>query len=101
MRMRARVQTSDLLRQLADDQRVAVVIFSMLADPTRVRLLWCLLGGEYAVNELAKMMTGCAPSAASQHLAKLRLDRLVRDRGEGRHVQGTTRWGDRLAEQRP
>lgn len=84
--MRAGMQTSDPLTQLADDQvEVAVMTFSMLAEPTRVRLLWCLLGGEYAVNELAKM-SGAAPSAVSQHLAKLRLARLVRYRREGRRV---------------
>jgi len=90
MRMHADMQTFDSLSQLADDQvRVAVTTFSMLAEPTRVRLLWCLLRGEYAVKDLATM-SGSAPSAVSQHLAKLRLARLVRYRREGRRVLYST-----------
>ena len=32
---------------------LAVDVFQMLSDPSRVRLLWALLDGERAVNELA------------------------------------------------
>lgn len=80
------MQISDERAQLGVDQvEVAVSTFSLLAEPTRVRLLWCLLSGEFAVSELSAM-TGAAPSAVSQHLAKLRLARLVRHRREGRRV---------------
>ena len=86
--MRAGMQASrSELR--ADQVEVAVATFSMLAEPTRVRLLWFLLRDEYAVNELAEL-SGSAPSAVSQHLAKLRLARLVRHRREGRRVLYTT-----------
>jgi DNA-binding transcriptional ArsR family regulator len=61
---------------------VAVESFRLLADPTRVRLLWALLQGERSVNELAEVV-GAQPSAISHHLAKLRLARLVRPRREG------------------
>ncbi len=54
----------------------------MLADPTRVRLLWALTGGELSVTELAERVNKPAPSV-SQHLAKLRMARLVRTRREG------------------
>lgn len=54
----------------------------MLADPTRVRLLWALTGGELSVSELAEQVGKPAPSV-SQHLAKLRMARLVRTRREG------------------
>jgi DNA-binding transcriptional ArsR family regulator len=87
MHMRAGMQVSDkptgeLMSEQVD---VAVSTFSLLAEATRVRLLWCLLRGEYAVTELSAM-TGAAPSAVSQHLAKLRLARLVRHRRSGRQI---------------
>ncbi|MCH5645567.1 MULTISPECIES: metalloregulator ArsR/SmtB family transcription factor [unclassified Gordonia (in: high G+C Gram-positive bacteria)] len=68
---------------LADDQVALVVeVFRMLADPTRVRLLWELTAGELSVSELAAAV-GKPPSSTSQHLAKLRMSRLVRTRREG------------------
>lgn len=57
----------------------------MLADPTRVRLLWAMLDQELSVNELAALVGKPAPSV-SQHLAKLRMARLVRTRREGTQV---------------
>lgn len=57
----------------------------MLADATRVRLLWALTDGELAVNELA-LVVDKPPTAVSQHLAKLRMARLVRTRREGTRV---------------
>lgn len=54
----------------------------MLADATRVQLLWALAAGEMSVNELAGRVGKPAPSV-SQHLAKLRMARLVRTRREG------------------
>lgn len=64
---------------------LAVEVFRMLADPTRVQLLWALIGRELPVNELAARVGKPAPSV-SQHLAKLRLARLVRTRREGTSV---------------
>ncbi len=54
----------------------------MLSDATRVRLLWALLDGEMTVNDLAEAV-GKSPAGVSQHLAKLRLARLVRSRKQG------------------
>lgn len=54
----------------------------MLADPTRVQVLWALVDREMSVNELAEHVGKPAPSV-SQHLAKLRMARLVRTRREG------------------
>jgi len=63
----------------------AVDTFKLLADPTRLRILWALLHGEHSVNLLAEHV-GAQPAAVSQHLAKLRLGRMVRTRREGTHV---------------
>ena len=65
-----------------DQVNLVVEVFRMLADPTRIRVLWALTRGELAVNELAEQLGKPAPSV-SQHLAKLRMARLVRTRREG------------------
>jgi DNA-binding transcriptional ArsR family regulator len=57
--------------------------FAMLGEPTRVRLLWALREGELGVSALAQAAQ-CSPTAASQHLAKLRLAGLVDQRADGR-----------------
>lgn len=69
----------------AEQVDLAVEVFRMLADATRVQLLWALVDGELPVNELAGHV-GKAPASVSQHLAKLRMARLVRTRREGTQV---------------
>jgi len=61
---------------------LVVEVFRMLSDATRVRLLWALVDRELSVTELAETVGKPAP-AVSQHLAKLRMARLVRTRREG------------------
>jgi DNA-binding transcriptional ArsR family regulator len=69
--------------RLPDDQTgLMVEVFRMLADPTRVQVLWSLTNREMSVNELAEHVGKPAPSV-SQHLAKLRMARLVRTRRDG------------------
>src|SRR3954451_10685601 len=70
-------------RRLAVEQAALVVeVFRMLADHTRVQLLWALADHEMSVNDLANLVDKPAPSV-SQHLAKLRMARLVRTRRDG------------------
>jgi len=74
---------SEMDRRLADDHvRLIVEVFRMLSDATRVQLLWALVDREHSVTELADAVGKRAPSV-SQHLAKLRMARLVRTRREG------------------
>lgn len=69
-----------------DDQvDLAVEVFRMLSDATRVRILWALLDRELPVNELAETV-GKPPAGVSQHLAKLRMARLVRTRRQANQV---------------
>ena len=57
----------------------------MLAEPTRLQLLWQLARGPKTVTELTAEAT--APrTVVSQHLAKLRLTGLVDTRKDGRNV---------------
>jgi len=73
-------------RRLPDDQvDLAVEVFRMLADASRIQLLWALIDRELPVNELAEHI-GRPPAAVSQHLAKLRMARLVQTRRSGTQV---------------
>lgn len=73
------VQTEDHLVELA------VEVFAMFADATRLRIVLALRGGELPVNDIAQAV-GKSPSAVSQHLAKLRMARLVSTRQDGTRV---------------
>jgi DNA-binding transcriptional ArsR family regulator len=69
----------------AEQSQLAAATLRMLAEPTRLRILWALFSGEQSVGRLAELV-GVAPSAVSQHLAKLRLARLVSTRREGTRI---------------
>jgi DNA-binding transcriptional ArsR family regulator len=71
----------DDVRRAADAQR-------MLADPTRLNILWALMQGETSVACLADL-AGTSTTAVSQHLGKLRLAGLVSNRREGTYVYYT------------
>ncbi|MCZ9884350.1 ArsR/SmtB family transcription factor [Arthrobacter sp. B2a2-09] len=64
---------------------LAVEVFAMLADATRVRIVLALRNGEMAVGALADLV-GKSPAAVSQHLAKMRLARMVSTRQDGTRV---------------
>lgn len=70
----------------------AVTALRMLADGTRLRLLWLLRDGEHDVTALTEAV-GVARPAVSQHLAKLLLAGLVSSRREGRRVLYRARGG--------
>jgi DNA-binding transcriptional ArsR family regulator len=60
-------------------------MLKLLGDETRLRIIWALLEQEHSVNELAELV-GAQPAGVSQHLAKLRLARLVRTRRDGTRI---------------
>jgi DNA-binding transcriptional ArsR family regulator len=64
---------------------VAAGVLRLLADPTRLKIVWALLHGEHSVNELAEHV-GARPPAVSQHLAKLRAADVVRSRRDGNRI---------------
>lgn len=63
----------------------ATSAFRMLADPTRLHLLWLLTEGEADVTALTEAC-GASRTAVSQHLAKLRFTGMVETRREGRRI---------------
>lgn len=65
---------------------LAVEVFAMLADATRVRIVLALqVDGELPVGRLAERV-GKSPTTVSQHLAKLRMARMVTARQDGQRV---------------
>jgi DNA-binding transcriptional ArsR family regulator len=68
-----------------DQVEAAVLSFALLSDASRVRMLWALRDAELDVATLATI-AGCSPTAASQHLSKLRFAGLVAGARDGRRV---------------
>lgn len=87
-RQQEAVDTGQAVADAPTDEQVhvAVTTLTLLADPTRLRLLWLLARDDHDVRTLAAL-AGAAPSATSQHLAKLRLAGLVTARKQGqKHI---------------
>jgi ArsR family transcriptional regulator, lead/cadmium/zinc/bismuth-responsive transcriptional repressor len=74
-------------QQLMPDTAVRAIAetFRILGDPTRVRILDALAGGELCVCDIAGLV-GLSESAVSHQLRLLRNVRLVRSRRSGRLV---------------
>ena len=72
--------------------QAAVMSFALLAEPTRIRMLWALRDAECDVASLAAA-AGCRPTVASQHLSKLRFAGPVEGRRDGRRVLYRLRGG--------
>lgn len=65
---------------------LAAEVFGILSDPTRIRIILCLRrSGEMSVNALAEEV-GKSASGVSQHLARLRMTRIVSTRQDGTRV---------------
>lgn len=64
---------------------VAVEVFRLLADATRIRIVLALRDGELPVNSLADAVAR-SPAAVSQHLAKLRWGKIVQVRQDGNRM---------------
>ena len=64
---------------------IAASVFQMLAEPTRLHLLWTLAQGDADVTTLS-LNTEASRTSVSQHLAKLRLAGLAVSRRESRHI---------------
>jgi DNA-binding transcriptional ArsR family regulator len=79
--------------ELSSEQVAAAVqTFALLADATRVCMLWALREAELDVASLAAA-AGCRPTVASQHLAKLRFAGLVEGQRHGQRIVYRLRGG--------
>lgn len=74
-------------QQPPDDEQfeAAVGALRLLADPTRLRLIWLLTEGEHDVSTLVEL-SGAPRASVSQHLAKLRLAGMALVRRDGRRM---------------
>ncbi|MGC5309905.1 ArsR/SmtB family transcription factor [Micromonospora zamorensis] len=84
----------DLQQRLPPTEQVSAAtdMLRLLADGTRLRLMWLLGDGEHDVSALVAAV-GVARPAVSQHLAKLRLAGLVTVRRDGRRALYTASGG--------
>ena len=74
-------------RQLLGEAEIGrmAVMFKMLSDPTRLKIINALMASELCVCDLAAVM-GMSQSAVSHQLAALRTNRLIKARREGKQI---------------
>ncbi len=77
--------TDDNMEQMGEHARAASDLLKALAHETRLMILCLLVDGERSVGELEQLMLMRQPSV-SQQLARLRFDRLVTARRDGRTI---------------
>ena len=70
---------------LSDHANVAAALLSAMANPKRLLILVSLVKGEVPVGVLATQV-GLSQSALSQHLSKLRAQKLVRTRRDAQTI---------------
>ncbi len=75
------MDTSDL----AEHTNVAAALLSAMANPKRLLILTSLVKGEVPVGVLATQV-GLSQSALSQHLSKLRAQKLVKTRRDAQTI---------------
>lgn len=79
------VQSTPLVPAASSPAGITAKFFRGLGDPTRVRVLQLLIGGERTVGDLVEE-TGVLQGRLSSHLACLRWCGFVVSRREGRQV---------------
>ncbi len=77
--------TPEELEALIEQARKASDLLKALSHETRLLMLCLLSNGEKSVSELERMLT-LPQAAVSQQLARLRFDRLVTTRRDGRMI---------------
>jgi len=70
---------------LSEHSSAAAGLLSAMANPKRLLILCCLVKGEVAVGALASQV-GLSQSALSQHLSKLRAQKLVKTRRDAQTI---------------
>jgi DNA-binding transcriptional ArsR family regulator len=79
------VQSPEEFEQLLEQARKASDLLKALSHESRLLILCLLVEGEKSVSELERMIK-MPQAAVSQQLARLRFDRLVNTRREGRTI---------------
>ncbi len=79
--------SSEFSGDVSVDERIAplAVLFRLLGDPTRLKIVLVCVAGRRAVGVIADAL-GLSPSLVSHHLRLLRAARIVRAEREGKQV---------------
>ncbi len=73
------------MRKLSEHSNSAAALLSAMANPKRLLILCNLINGEVPVGILANQV-GLSQSALSQHLSKLRAQKLVKTRRDAQTI---------------
>ena len=73
------------MRKLSEHSTPAAALLSAMANPKRLLILCNLVNGEIPVGVLATQV-GLSQSALSQHLSKLRAQKLVKTRRDAQTI---------------
>jgi DNA-binding transcriptional ArsR family regulator len=73
------------MRRLSEHSNSAAALLSAMANPKRLMILCNLVNGEVPVGVLANQV-GLSQSALSQHLSKLRAQKLVKTRRDAQTI---------------
>lgn len=73
------------MRKLSEHSSSAAALLSAMANPKRLLILCNLVNGEVPVGVLATQV-GLSQSALSQHLSKLRAQKLVKTRRDAQTI---------------
>lgn len=73
------------MKKLSEHSNTAAALLSAMANPKRLLILCNLVNGEVPVGVLAQQV-GLSQSALSQHLSKLRAQRLVKTRRDAQTI---------------
>ena len=73
------------MRKLSEHSNSAAALLSAMANPKRLLILCNLVNGEVPVGVLANQV-GLSQSALSQHLSKLRAQKLVKTRRDAQTI---------------
>lgn len=81
------VHEYDVSFTLPDDEFFidSSILFQLMGDATRLKILYCLFEHEYCVYDLAQLTNMSAP-AISHHLRSLRQLNIINSRRDGKHV---------------
>lgn len=83
-------ETKDIVKKIPNDKIAsnASYVFSLLADKTRLRILWLLCHSEECVTNIALAVDMSSP-AVSHHLRFLKQANLIHSRKEGKETYYT------------
>ena len=73
------------MKKLSEHSNAAAALLSAMANPKRLMILCNLVNGEITVGVLANQV-GLSQSALSQHLSKLRAQKLVKTRRDAQTI---------------